>query len=187
MTGDPENLQTILTSMRAAIELPFWRRSEFWISFIATAGGLFFSLLAFLEARKAKRAATEAGKIVKIQTITIELTEIAQKLSKMDTDIRFDEARDLLTEISRRVRRTISAFQKDPDLSEAIINIRDALAKAKVSLNSARPTDPTKESDIPNAVYFAIESDFAVINDFVADLLGLFEGKTMDLGDDNAK
>lgn len=187
MTNDIAIIQTALDSVRAILAEPFWRRFDFWLSFIASAGGVVFSIMAFSEARKAKRAATEAGRIVKIQTVAIELTEIAQKLGSMDTNIQFNEARDLLAELSRRLRRAISAFAKDPDLGDTIAALRDALTTAKKSLNSVRPADPSKEKDVPHAVYYAVESDFATINDLVADLLGLFERKSINMGDEDAK
>lgn len=163
----------------------FYKEIDFWIATIIGLGSLFFSFKAFLEARRAKRAATEAGKTVKIQSITIELTEISQKLDRLRLDIPFDEARDLLTEISRRIRRVISPFQKDPDLCETITALKDTLSNAKNSLNSVRPSDPSKEIEVPHAVYYAIEGDFAAINNAVADLLGLFEKKTINFGDEN--
>jgi hypothetical protein len=50
-----------------------------------------------------------------------------------------------------------------------------------------RPTDPAKETEAPRAVYFAVEGNFANINNCVADLLGLFERETFDFGDDDAE
>jgi len=66
------------------LAVPFYADWSFWISNVVGVLGLLFSILAFIEARRAKLAASDAGRIVKIQTITIELTEIAQRLDKLD-------------------------------------------------------------------------------------------------------
>jgi|ERR1043166_200023 hypothetical protein len=165
---------------------PFYSKFDFWISIAIGLGGVLFSVMAFMEARRAKHAATEAGKTVKIQTITIDLTEISQRLDRLKPDIRFSEARDLLAEITRRLRRVVSPFQKDPEVGEPIKVLLSVLTSTKTSLNAVRPADPSKESETPYAVYNAIEADFAAINNSVADLLGLFEKKTIDFGDENA-
>jgi hypothetical protein len=38
--------------------------------------------------------AAEAGRILKLQTITIDLSEIRQKLERLSNDIKFEDARD---------------------------------------------------------------------------------------------
>ncbi len=57
---------------------------DFWTATIIGLIGVFFSILAYREASKAKRAANAAGRTVKIQTVTIDLNELAQKLAKLD-------------------------------------------------------------------------------------------------------
>ena len=163
------------------LSTPFWNTFDFWIYLAIGIGSLFFSIRAFLEARSAKRAAIDAGRIVKIGTITIELTEISQKLDKLQPEIHFNEARDLLTESSRRLRRLIAPFQKESDLKDNIDELKAALDAAKDSLNSVRPSN--REREAPYVVYHGVEGDFATINNIVADLLGLFEKKTIKFGD----
>jgi hypothetical protein len=177
-------------SIDRAVELlqrPFWTHFDFWIALSIGVGGLVFSILAFLEARSAKRAAILAGRTVKLQTIAIELSEIAQKLDRIEPEIRFNEARDLLAEISRRVHRATSPFMKDPKLSSAVTDAREALKTAQNSLKAVRPADPTKEDEAPLAVYNAVENNFAAINDCVADLLGLLEKEAYDSGDGDVR
>src|SRR5438874_2659218 len=91
----------------ALVQPPFYLTLEFWIPLAIGIAGLVFSILAFLEARKAKKAAFEAGRAVKLQTITIELAEIALKLDHLNLDLNFVQARDLLNEVSRRLRRWV--------------------------------------------------------------------------------
>ena len=169
-----------------AIKSPMWsflNKPDFWIGIIIGAVGIIFSGLAFIEARRAKVAATKAERTVKIQTIAIELTEVCQKLDKLRRDIHFDEARDLLTEISRKIRRFISPFQNEHGLENTITTLVEALDNAKKSLNAVRPDAAIEEAEATNAVYNAIEGDFATINNSVAALIGLLEKKTMDFGD----
>ncbi len=186
MQPDLQVLQSDVDQILRLVQVPFWRQFDFWIGITIGIGGLIFSILAFLEARKAKRAATEAGRTVKLQTVTIELTEVSQKLDRIQPEIHFNEARDLLAEISRRVRRAVSPFAHDSGLSDAITAVLAALATAQSSIRKVRPSDPTKEVEAPYTVYYGIEGDFAVINNCVADLIGLFEKKTLDFGDDDA-
>jgi hypothetical protein len=113
------------------------------------------------------------------------LTEIAQKLDRIQPEIRFTEARELLGEVSRRLRRVTSPFARDRALSPRIKALLDALQSAKQSLKRVRPSDPTKETKVPQSVYFAIEGDFTNISDCVADLLGLLEKETFDFRDED--
>jgi hypothetical protein len=186
MTNDLQQVLTLLQAVKERVDIPFWYRGDFLIAIIIGIAGLIYSILAFREARQAKRAATEAGKTVKIQTIIIDLSEISQKLEKLQMDIHFNEARDLLNEITRKLLRISAPFEKDVLLSEKITGLRDALSKAKESLNKVRPTDATKE-EVAGTTYYAMEGSFAAINNYVADVLGLFEKKTINFGDDNAK
>jgi hypothetical protein len=185
MTNDITQLLQEITAMRATLAAPFWHSLDFWISTLIGGGSVLFSLLAFLEARKAKAAATEAGRTVKIQTITIELTEISQRLDKLGMEIQFNEARDMINELSRRLRRLISPFQDEEGLSDTIVSLKEALLGVKNSLNDVRPTDQSEDEQAPHSVYYAIEGDLATINGLVADLLGLFEKRTIKIGDRN--
>lgn len=185
MATEIDQVTKLLDVIQSTLNTPFWNHLDFWIVTVVGLASVGFSLMAFVEARNAKRAATEAGKSVKIQTVTIELTEISQKLDKLQPGIHFNEVRDLLTEITRRLRRIISPFQNDSDLSSAIKSLKETLTSAKGSLNKVRPADQANEKDAPNAVYYGIEGEFASISDGVADLLGLFEKKTINFGDDD--
>jgi hypothetical protein len=187
-TNDLQPIGNTLNAVADTVQKSFWTKGDFLLAtFLGILGavisgfGLYFSVKAFKEARAAKHAATEAGKTVKIQTVTIELSDILPKLDKLQPDVHFNEARDLLNEISRRLRRIISPFETDEGLSAKITLLRETLDKAKASLNNVRPTDTSKE-EVPGTVYYAIEGEFVAISNSVADLLGLFEKKTIDFG-----
>jgi len=165
---------------------PYWKDLGFWISLIVSCLGVIYAILAWREAKKAKKAATAAGRIVKLQTVSIELSEINQKLDRVQPGIRFNEARDLIGDTAKRVHRATSPFSKDPKFTEAIGPLLQAVQAAQESLKSVRPTEAKKEAEAPDAVYYGIEADCSTISNFVADLIGLFEGQAFDFGDKDA-
>ncbi|HSZ61494.1 MAG TPA: hypothetical protein VK828_06835 [Terriglobales bacterium] len=186
-------LQSIVDNLRE-LHPPFWRDPGYVIALFTAIAGLIYSYKAFKEAgkafreaRSAKEAATAAGRTVKIQTVTIELTEVTQMLDRIEPGMLFREARDLLAEVQRRVRRHVAPFAEHPRLSSAIKTTLQALEAAHRSLKDARPADAAREAEAPNAVYNAIEDDFATINNCVADLMGLFEKVTLGLGDSDGE
>lgn len=171
-----------INKLAEAVSPAFYTAPEFWIGVIIGLASVVFSVLAFIEARAAKKAASEAGKTVKIQTITIELTEIAQRLDKLDFDLSFSEARDLLNEVGRRLRRLIAPFQANEDMSDACDNLKEALEEAKRALEEVRPQ--SQDADLPeNSVYFATQGHFANVSSLVAEIMGLFEKRTIEVND----
>lgn len=171
-----------ISSLVAAVHSPFYLAPDFWIGTVIGLLGLGFSLLAFREARAAKNAAFEAGKTVKIQTITIELTEIAQRLDKLDFNLNFSEARDLLNELSRRLLRLIAPFQNNDDLVTPCKNLKAALESARSALDQLRPSGGGVVGQTPNAIYFGIQGHLSIISSLVAEIMGLFEKRTIDRG-----
>ena len=157
----------------------FYQSAEFWIASVIGLAGLIFSAFAFWEARKAKKAAWEAGKTVKIQTITIELTEIAQRLDRLDFGLGFADARDSLNEFSRRLRRLIAPFASEDNFRDVAKRLILALDAGKQALEEIRPLDNKIEKLPSNAVYFAVQGHFMNINNAVAELMGLFEKRTI--------
>ena len=160
------------------LEIPFWKEYDFWIFLVLAIGSLLASIKAFMEAREAKNAAKEAGKTVKIQTITIELSEIIQRLDRLDIEIDFSTARDLLNETNRRVRRLIAPFKEENDYKELTTSIITILKDAKNSLIQVRPIED-EELIVKNSVYYAVESDFAELSGQLAELMGKFEERTL--------
>lgn len=156
----------------------FYQKWDFWISTIIGLGGIFFSILSFIQAKKAKEAAENATKTVKLQTVTIELTEIIQKLEKLSQDINFSNARDLLNETSRKVRRLISPFKEDSEYSEKINQLYEHLEICQNALSSVRPDG---EEIVPFTIFNALEGNFSTLNGLLADLLGLIEKRTINL------
>ena len=177
---------TAIDEILRRIPPPFFRDYGFWASLAVTIAGLIFSVLAWIEAKKAKAAATAAGRTVKLQTVAIELSEIGQRLDRVQPGIRFNEARDLITEMSRRVHRATAAFSKEPKLAEAIVVLMQAVDAVQKSLKSVRPTEIGKEAEAPDAVYYGIEADCSTVSNSIADVIGLFEKQAFDFGEKNA-
>lgn len=175
-------MESNIEAIIGLLSTPFYMRLDFWISALIGVAGVIFSIKAFMEASAAKRAASEAGRTVKIQTITIELGEIAQRLDKLDYEVKYTEARDLLNEISRRIRRLIAPFESNSDLSDACGRIKKALGDAKDSLDEVRPQSMEESSISAASVYFAVEGHLSNISGLVAEIMGLFEKRTIDIG-----
>jgi hypothetical protein len=177
-----DSTEIILRKIFQENVVPFWQSFDFWIFVLLSIASLIASLRAFSEARKARYAAYEAGKTVKLQTITIELSEIVQKLEKLDTYIDFSTARDLLSEMNRKIRRLVSPFQDDDDFKVLIEKIKTVLDETKKSLTLVRPVDDFEEEEVTQAVYNATESYFAELSGLIAELMGLIEKRTIEKG-----
>lgn len=175
----PDQFQQI----QQALQIPFWHRPDFWINAVLGAGGLFFAVQAFREAKAAKKAAkdaetaaTEAGQFMTMQTVAIELMAISQRLTNLDQAIKFREARTLVDEITGKLHRLTSPFQGKEDLGPIITNIHESLATVKTALSGVRPSPGQVE--ITGQTYNAIEGEAATLNLYVNDLLGQLETKS---------
>jgi hypothetical protein len=166
------------------------------LGLVAGIAGLIFAIKAFQEARKAKKeasnakqAAERAGKFVKIQTVTIELYEVGQLLTEIDSITEFSDAWILIQKISSKVRRITSTFQNESGLSETITALREALDTAQKALNSIRPEagGSATRTIAPELIYNALQSSFLTIGNLIADLIGLFENRTIKPSDDDVK
>lgn len=180
-----DSTEQILRKIIEEVSIPFWQTLDFWLFLVLSVLSLLAAIKAFVEARRAKMAAYEAGKTVKLQTITIELSEIVQKLEKLDIYIEFSTARDFLNEINRRVRRLISPFQDEVEYQDLIEKIKNILDEAKKSLIQVRPIEEIDEDTLTQAVYNATESYFAELSGLIAELMGLFEKRTIERGTQN--
>jgi len=158
----------------------FYEGSEFWINLIVGVIGVIFSIMAFWQAKKAKEAASAAARTVKIQSLTIELTEIAQRLDKLDYNLDFQSARDLLNEVSRRLRRIIAPFNDRDDIAQLKNDLTIVISEAKRALDNVRPQISDDEDAIANNIYFAMQGHFSSISDITADITGLFEKNSIE-------
>ena len=160
---------------------PFYLEFSFWISTIIGALSVYFSIVAFKEAREAKKAARAAGSVVRLQSITIDLTEIIQRLDKLSTELNYSDARDYYNELNRRVRRSLSVLTKEMAFSEKTTEILHTLGQIKANLDGVRQTGTVDQSLIAGIdLYYAIEGEFSSLSGQLADLCGLLEQKTLE-------
>ncbi|WP_180036583.1 MULTISPECIES: hypothetical protein [unclassified Acinetobacter] len=164
-----------LTEVLNVLNIPFYNKPDFWISVIIGGLGVGFSFFAFLEARAAKEAASKLAETVKIQTVVIEFTEIMQRLDKLDYSLTFFQARDLLSEVSRRCRRLIAPFQEENDLKTICESLKTSLTVAKSQLDLLIPSSG---DETPNSIYFGMQSSLGDITNHVAEILGLLEKRS---------
>ena len=170
-------MEAELKTLLEIANVPFYVKLDFWIGIGVSIIGVIFSILAFIEAKEAKKAASEMVKTVKVQTITIELTEIIQGLDRLDYSLDFVTARDRLSEINRKLRRLLAPFQHSEDIKQNCVDLKQALDTARSVLDGLAPTDPS--NDVPNAIYFGLQSHFGNISSQVAEILGLLEKRNL--------
>jgi len=184
------------TNYRKLIELTSescWKHTDFWINIGLALLGIFIGWLAYKEAGKAfteagkakdaataaKDAAKEASTVVKMQAMTIELTEIIQRLDTLAFDIDYKNARDLYNEINRRVRRIISPFSAMEQYKGKIEEVLISLKSIKENLDSARPINNQEQNDTGISVYYAVEGHFSTLSGVLAELSGIFESNSI--------
>jgi len=182
MQLDFQSLAEQITGLSTVVTTPFWKEFDFWIPVIVGIVGSFFSVLAFLQARKAKDAAIEAGNTVKMQTIIIELSEVSHRLDSLDMKVQFSEVRDLVNQTSRRLERLMAGFHDHAEFGETVSALEEALKIAQASLVDVCPINPNIE-DTSYAVYHAIQVPLANLNGLVGKFMGLLEKKTAHIGE----
>jgi hypothetical protein len=155
----------------------FLSHIDFWIFFGLAALSIYYSYRSFKEASAAKEAAQNAATTVKVQTITIELSEIIQKIGRVDPKIDFIKARDLLSDTTWRIKRLVVSFRKDEEYKDAINKLNVSLENASKALQKVKPLKD--EPTVNSSVYNAIESHFSAISSLLAELMGLFEKRTI--------
>lgn len=173
--------ETELRVLLEGVAVPFWRDWAFWIGTGLGVLGVMLSGFAFVEARQAKIAARQAGRVVKLQTIVVELTEVALRLERFDDHADFRSARNLLTETTRRVRRLIAPFQDSEAYRASCDELKGTMARAKEELAKLRPGGPDEAA---NTVYFALQEIFTDLGAQIAEIIGRFESETLDTSDE---
>lgn len=159
----------------------FYEDITFWISLIFGLIGIYLSYIAYKQASEANTAARAAGTVVKLQSITIELTEIMQRMDKLSTELDYSDARDFYNELNRKVRRCISVLNIDPNYSNKTKEIIQTLVNIKNNLEQVRQTGSTDQTLLAGIdLYYAIEGEFTSLSGQLADLCGTLENKTLE-------
>ena len=63
------------------------------------------------------------------------------------------------------------------DIKQNCVDLKQALDTARSVLDGLAPTDPS--NDVPNAIYFGLQSHFGNISSQVAEILGLLEKRNL--------
>lgn len=175
--GQLDKLETILNNTSE----PFYTDLGFWIGVVLSIIGIIISWIAYKEAEKAKNAAYKAGNFVRIQSITIELTEIIQRLDKINPDLDYSTARDFFNELSRRIRRSISVISQNEEFSEKAKQIIITLNGIKKNLDEVRKTAIEDISLLEGInLYLIVEGEFSTLSGDLAELCGILEQKTIE-------
>jgi hypothetical protein len=103
---DPQTLEAI----RVLVQSHFWKHGDFWIEAPVGLVGLLFSFLAFKQATRAAEAATKAAKAVKLQSMSVDLAEVSQKLRGLQRNTTFDEAKEIHNDVSCTLQRVMAPF-----------------------------------------------------------------------------
>lgn len=126
----------------------FWTYNlDFWTSLLTFLGiflsgvGLYYSHKAFKEAALAKKAANEAGIVVKTQEIMMELERISNECI-FNEDIKYHEATNKLNEISSRVYGILGIYINDTEIKAQAQIIQENFTLVKTALESANPSNP---------------------------------------------
>jgi hypothetical protein len=160
---------------------PFYTRPEFWISVVIGLLSVLYSFIAYREAKAAKIAAKTAGNTVKIQSITIDLTELIQRLDKLSTELDYSQARDFYNELNRRVRRSVSSLSLNEIYKSKTSSIIETLNSIKTNLDEVRQSGSSDSTMLEGFnLYYAIEGEFSNLSGQLADLCGLLEQKTIE-------
>lgn len=172
--------QEIIKLISKNSNIAFYFEPSFWISFIIGIIGLYLSYKAFSEAKEAKKAAKAAGSFVKKQSITIDLTEIIQRLDKLSTELNYSDTRDFYNELNRRVRRSIATLSTEKDYIDKTTQILETLNTIKTNLEGVRQSNTDQSLLAGVNLYNAIEGEFSNLSGKLADLCGLLEQKTLE-------
>lgn len=163
----------ILPSILAQVVQSFWQSAGFWILLILVLIIIAALVFFYFEINTRDKNSDRITASSRLQNIMLEYQTIIHKLDQLNIDIEFPEARDLCSEINRRVRRLTAAYKADPEYQEIIAAIHQSLEAIKSSLTDVRPVEMRKLSD--TAVYFAIEAHFSELGGHLSELMGLFE------------
>lgn len=165
-----------LSAIRSSLEQPFYMNIEFIVPTILGILSVIFSLVAATQARKAKTAAIEAGTAVSKQKAVIELSEISRMLDSLDSGIQYSTARNLVSEVTRRIRRYIAPYRTSGIYSHSVSQLDSSLLNVRRSLSSVRPIKKEEEdTTLLSTVYNAIEFDISALNNCLADFIGILE------------
>ncbi len=172
-----DKIYQLLERLERQVSQPYWQKYDFWITTAFGFVGLFLSYLAYKEAKRAKEAAQSAARTVKAITVSLELTDIVQKLDRIDEKIGYSACRELYNENNRKIKRLITPFKDDTELGALVANVETTLVQINVALVDVKPYNNVEDGSV-YAVYSAVEGPFSLLSGQLGELIGLFERRT---------
>ncbi len=168
------------------------------IGLITGPVGLFYSFKSFGQAKEAKDEASEAktaakeagqlaGKIIKRQSIALEISEIYH-MCEIKPGINFFEAHEKFADIYSKVRNIIGLFGRnsDPNLQDIFQRIENSLGEIKAVLLNINPTVSTNTDKSKNKktdkefIYFLLANPFASLMGDLTELKGILESQLIE-------
>jgi hypothetical protein len=154
----------------------FWTSPSFWIGTVVGLAGVFFSILAFVEAGKAKQAAQEARASLSIKNIETELGIEVSILNGIKSEINYDEMRRIVVELTSKIARIKEVIiklhlieQNDlTDIESVISNLSNSLKQVKPDFES---------SQISNMVYNGMADVVAETSQLLSTIIGKIQAK----------
>jgi hypothetical protein len=177
ITLTEKQYNSILKSIKDC-QSSFYEDPAFWISLAIGIIGIWFSYIAFKEAREAKKAAKAAGNQVKKQTIIVDLTEIILRLDKISTELNYSDTRNFYSEINRKIRRCVSSLSTNSVYSDKVTQIISSLELIRTNLDGTRQTSDAAELGLN--IYYAVEGEFSNLSGKLADFCGLLEQENIE-------
>lgn len=175
---ETESLIMAIEDIFANFNTPFYKLPEFYIGNLIGIIGIFFSVKSFIEARKAKIAASKAGQSVKRQSMVIEVLEIS-RICVLEPNMSYVEASNNFNQVTSRVKYVAGFYQDDSsvDLKNILIDIEASLEKIRTTLNDNNPVLMPQQTNIPNQIYYSIEPLFSTVVGNLGVLKGILEKK----------
>ena len=116
------------------VEKEFYEKLDFYIFLVLSVFGLIFSVLSWKQAQGAKRAAENAGKIVKIQDILLDIPEIVNLCQQLDYNAKYKEANPQWIIIMGKISLIIGLIKEYSDRSPYQQTLIDEIEKTLTSI-----------------------------------------------------
>jgi hypothetical protein len=146
-----------------------FQKFDFYFFLFLTLIGIGFSIASFVEAKRAKIAAQEAGKIVKIQDILLEISEITN-MAFIDINDNYQRASDRIKTFSGKINYIIAILKNEVYIDTAeLSDIMETLKAIRNKLNQLNPIIAATisggaENNISGLIYYSLESDLVNLN-----------------------
>jgi hypothetical protein len=167
----------------------FWQQPDFWIFIVLGLGGIYISLRglwyskdAFIEAGKAKDAATaakdaanRAGKTVKNQSILLTISETTKVIGHITKDTNYENTYNRLMDVNAKIRNIIGFYGDKEGLNQ---NHQDLLGQIGVGASDVmiefNLLDPEAETKI---IYNKIRPIITILSGHLSELQGVLENE----------